>query len=246
MGKNLIQQARGKGGPTYRAPSFRYVGEAKYLSKLVTLDGTVKDIVHCPGHSAPLARVVFDDGETIFALAVQGMKVNDRVKLGTDEISSGNIVMLKELPEGSVVSNIESNPGDGGKFVRAAGTFGKVVLATEKEVVIELPSKKKRSFNPLCRATIGIISASGRKEKPFMKAGFKFFAMRAKNKLYPRVHGQSMNAVDHPHGGGRSSKKNYPYVVSRHLPPGAKVGLISARRTGRKRGTRIKIEQSIG
>jgi len=240
MGKNLISQARGRGGPTYRSPGHRFVAPAKYKGKLHTMNGVVKDIVNCPGHSAPLVKIKFEDGNIIYALAVEGIKVNDTVKLGTNEITNGNIAYLKDMPEGSLVNNIESKPGDGGKFVRSAGTFARVVTVSEKEVVIELPSKKKRTFSPMCRATLGVIAGSGRHEKPFMKAGNKYKAMRARNKLYPKVCGQSMNAVDHPHGGGRSSKKNYPYVVSRQLPPGAKVGLISAKSTGRTRGKRIR------
>ena len=102
-------------------------------------------------------------------------------------------------------------------------------------IVVELPSKKKKVLNPQCRASIGVVAGGGRKEKPFIKAGNKFKAMKARSKLYPKVCGQSMNAVDHPHGGTRSSKKNYPYTVSRHTPPGAKVGKIASRRTGKKK-----------
>jgi len=240
MGKNLISQARGRGGPTYRSPGHRFVAPAKYKGKLQTMNGVVKDIVNCPGHSAPLVKIKFENNDMIYALAVEGIKVGDNVTLGAEESTKGSIAYLKDMPEGSVVNNIESKPGDGGKFVRSAGTFARVVLVSEKEVIIELPSRKKRSFSPLCRATVGVIAGSGRKEKPFMKAGNKYKAMRAKNKLYPTVCGQSMNAVDHPHGGGRSSKKNYPYCVSRQMPPGAKVGLISAKSTGRKRGKRIR------
>jgi len=90
-------------------------------------------------------------------------------------------------------------------------------------------------LSPKCRATIGVLAGGGRPEKPLLKAGVSFYKMRAKNKLWPKVCGQSMNAVDHPHGGSRSSMKNYPYAVSRNAPPGAKVGSISARRTGRKK-----------
>jgi len=237
MGKNLIQQARGKGGPRYRAPSFRYIGDVthKNLSEKA-VDGKIVDFVKCPGHSAPLAKVVYSDKEAVLMLAAEGLKVGDTVSCGRGaEIKAGNIIPLSDIPEGTLVYNIENSPGDGGKFCRASGTFARVLSKFTDKVVVELPSKKQKAFQNNCRASIGIIAGGGRTEKPFLKAGNKYYAMRARNKLWPIVCGQSMNAVDHPHGGSRSSKKNYPYTVSRNAPPGAKVGAIAAKRTGRKK-----------
>ena len=105
----------------------------------------------------------------------------------------------------------------------------------ENEVVIVLPSKKQKIFHPECRATIGTIAGSGRKEKPFLKAGTKYHYMKARNKLYPKTSGIAMNAVDHPHGTSRSSKKGHPTIARKNAPPGAKVGKIRPRRTGYKR-----------
>jgi len=169
-------------------------------------------------------------------LAAEGLKVGDTVSCGRGaEIKAGNIIPLSDIPEGTLVYNIENSPGDGGKFCRASGTFARVLSKFTDKVVVELPSKKQKAFQNNCRASIGIIAGGGRTEKPFLKAGNKYYAMRARNKLWPIVCGQSMNAVDHPHGGSRSSKKNYPYTVSRNAPPGAKVGAIAAKRTGRKK-----------
>ncbi|TET30279.1 MAG: 50S ribosomal protein L2, partial [Candidatus Heimdallarchaeota archaeon] len=88
-----------------------------------------------------------------------------------------------------------------------------------------------KPFNPRSRATIGVVAGGGRTEKPFLKAGAKYHHLRAKGHKYPRVRGNAMNAVSHPHGGGSSTR-----TVSRNAPPGAKVGLIAARQSGRKRG----------
>jgi large subunit ribosomal protein L2 len=88
---------------------------------------------------------------------------------------------------------------------------------------------------PECRAIIGVIAGSGRPEKPFLKAGTKFFAMRAKNKLWPIVSGTSMNSVNHPFGGKSSHAKGIPTQSSRNAPPGRKVGKIAPKRTGRKK-----------
>ena len=97
-----------------------------------------------------------------------------------------------------------------------------------------MPSKKQKQFNPRCRATIGVVAGSGRVEKPFLKAGTKFFKMKAKNKLWPKTSGGAMNAVDHPFGNKRTSRKSKARPAPRDAPPGRKVGMIRPRRTGRK------------
>ena len=237
MGKRIIAQARGKGGPRYRAPSFNYKGSAthKNLSEK-QIQGEIVDFIKCPGHSAPLAKVKYEDGEQVLMLAAEGLKVGDSISTGAGaEIKSGNTMSLEDLPNGTLIYNIESNPGDGGKFCRASGTFARVLSKLPTGIVVELPSKRHKTLLPKCRASIGIVAGGGRTDKPFLKAGKKYFAMKAKNKLWPKVAGQSMNAVDHPHGGSSSAHKNYPYTVSRDAPPGAKVGSIAARRTGRSK-----------
>ena len=237
MGKRIIPQARGKGGPRYRAPSFRYKGSAvhKSISDSV-VNGKIIDLVKCQGHSAPLAKIKYESGEQVLILAPEGVKVGDSVSCGQGApVKAGNTMNLSEVPEGTLIYNIESRPGDGGKFCRSSGTFARVLTKMGSNVVVELPSKKQKTFHNNCRANIGVIAGGGRTEKPFLKAGRKYYAMKARNKLWPIVCGQSMNAVDHPHGGSTSSKKNYPYTVSRNAPPGAKVGAIAAKRTGRKK-----------
>lgn len=237
MGKNLIQQKRGKGSPTYRAPSFRYKGRAAYggYSK-ETVNGEVREIIHCPGHSAPLVRVKYENGEEVLLQAPDGIKLGSSVANGEEvPIMIGNILPLRNIPEGASVYNIEGSPGDGGKFVRSSGTFAKVLSKMKDRVVLLLPSKKEREFNPECRATIGMIAGAGRTEKPFLKAGFKYHAMRARNRFWPRTAGLAMNAVSHPFGGRSTCAKGKASTVSRDAPPGAKVGKIAARRTGRKK-----------
>ncbi|MBW3013119.1 50S ribosomal protein L2 [Candidatus Woesearchaeota archaeon] len=240
MGKQIIAQQRGR-SPKFWVRGFRHRGPAKHnpLTEQAVkgiVKGTIMDIVHCPGHSAPLAKVQFDDRTPTFILAPEGIKIGDILESGINIAQSpGAITTLELLPEGTLIHNIEIQPGDGGKLVRSSGAFAKILSKTPEGILIQLPSKKKKIFNPMCRASIGTVAGGGRKEKPLLKAGNKFKAFKARNKLYPKVCGQSMNAVDHPHGGTRSSKKNYPYSVSRHAPPGAKVGQIASRRTGRKK-----------
>jgi large subunit ribosomal protein L2 len=234
MGKNLIQQARGKGSPTYRSPSFRYLAKVSYPQ--TASQGIIKDIVKCRGHSGPLAQMRYDNGEEAFVIAADGIRVGDSVQLGENAaVEKGNTLCLKDIPVGANIFNIELHPGDGGKIVRSGGCTAKVLSKKEKEVIVMLPSKKEKSFNHECRATIGVIAGAGRKEKPFLKAGTRHFYMKARNKLYPRIKGQSQNAVDHPYGTSRSSKKGQPTIADRNAPPGAKVGKIRPRRTGMQR-----------
>ena len=118
MGKNLIQQARGKGSPRYRAPSFRY--EAKVSYPLKALEGHILDLVKCSGHSSPLAKIKYDSGEETFVIAAEGIRVGDMVNIGNGASQkSGNTLFLREIPIGTSVFNIEARPGDGGKFVRS-------------------------------------------------------------------------------------------------------------------------------
>lgn len=237
MGKNLIQQARGKGSLTYRAPSFRYKGEAKHIShKESTLKGKVIDIIHCQGHSAPLIQVKYENGKDALNIAAEGIRVGEDIVSGEDiPIKPGCSTILKNIPEGTLICNIENQPGDGGKFVRSSGVFAKVLSKIGNEIIVLLPSKRVRRFNESCKACIGTVAGGGRPEKPFVKAGRRYHKMRARNKLYPHVCGISMNAVDHPFGGSSSHSKNKPSTTSRNAPPGRKVGLIAARRTGRRK-----------
>lgn len=233
MGKNLTQQKRGKGSPTYKAPSFKYKADAKLLKKQGYL---ITDIITCRGHSAPLAAVMYDDNTKGHIIAAEGMRVGDRFVIGTGaDIMIGNGLPLGSIPEGTIIYNIEATPGDGGKFARTSGSSARVVSKAADAITVILPSKKSKKLNPNCYATIGYVAGGDRKEKPFLKAGNKFYAMKAKNKYWPRVSGVAMNAVDHPFGGSRTSKKGKPTIAPKNAPPGRNVGKIRPRRTGKKR-----------
>ncbi|MFW5746128.1 MAG: 50S ribosomal protein L2 [Nanoarchaeota archaeon] len=237
MGKRIITQRRGRGTSTYRAPSFRFRGEARHprMSEgLVT--GVITDLVHCAAHTAPLARVAYSNGDMVMMLAPEGVRVGDEVAAGHEtEVETGNTVALGNVPEGTLVYNLESQPGDGGKFVRASGTFARVLAKTPAGVVVRLPSKKQKIFNEKCRAAIGVVAGGGRLEKPLLKAGNNYHKKRARNHLYPKVSGSAMNAVDHPFGNKRSSRKSKARVTSKNAPPGRKVGMVGARRTGARK-----------
>lgn len=228
MGKRLRQQRRGKGTPKYKAPSHRYAGKVKY-SKDVE-EGKVIDIVHAPGKKTPVAIVDYE-GKKCMMIPPEGMVVG-QVITPTGR-NTGTITEIGNVPEGTKVYNVEIHPGDGGKLCRTSGSFATVITQDRKKTVILLPTKAKKVISSRCRATIGTVASTGRKDKPFMKAGRKYYAMKAFGKLHPRTSGVSMNAVDHPFGG--STKPGKSKTVSRHMPSGKKVGSISPSRVGKKK-----------
>jgi len=238
MGKNLIQQKRGKGSPTFRANGFNSAGDVKLANGKTS--ATVKDIITSRFHSAPLLEVVYNDGEEGLLIAAEGIKVGDTVTIGNNsEIAIGNSARLADMPEGALIFNIEAMPGDGGKFVRGSGTAARIASKKPDSILVILPSKKQREFHPNCRASMGTVAGGGRPEKPFVKAGNMFHQMKSKNRYWPKVVGAAMNAVSHPFGGKRTSRKGRPTIAPKNAPPGRMVGMIRPRKTGRARGTRV-------
>ncbi|MBD3361751.1 50S ribosomal protein L2 [Candidatus Woesearchaeota archaeon] len=237
MGKRIIPQARGKGSPTYKSPSFKFKADTKLkpVNKQL-VQGKIVELVHCAGHSAPLARICYDDGQMVLFAAPENVRIGDNVSSGPGaECSPGNILTLKDIPEGTPVYNIELQPGDGGKFCKTSGGFARVAAKTLKTVTVVMPSKKQKKFNAECRAVVGIVAGGGRKEKPLLKAGTKMYKMRSKNKLYPRTSACAMNAVDHPFGNTRSARKARNKGASKHAPPGRKVGSLWPKKTGKRK-----------
>ncbi|KAK4754077.1 hypothetical protein SAY87_002181 [Trapa incisa] len=102
--------------------------------------------------------------------------------------------------------------------------------------IIKLPSGSKKIVPSGCRAMIGQVAGGGRTEKPLLKAGNAYHKFRVKRNCWPKVRGVAMNPVEHPHGGGNHQHIGHASTVRRDAPPGQKVGLIAARRTGRLRG----------
>ena len=237
MGKRLKTQRRGKGS-IYRSPSHRHrsgPGGIQYLKTRDTLKGRVNELSHDPGRTAPLAKLEIEDGQRTWVIANEGMTVEQEVKMGSNiPITPGNVLALSEIPEGTKIFNIESQPGDGGKFVRAGGTFATVVSHGVKTVV-QLPSGQFKPLQPDCKATVGMVAGGGRKDKPLIKAGKHFHATRSRAKKFPTVSGVAMNPVNHPHGGGAHQHVGKPSTVSRHAPPGRKVGRLSPKKKARKR-----------
>ncbi len=237
MGKKLKQQRRGKGSNAYRKPPNTFKADVTFgpTEKAEKVYGEVMEFIDDPGHSAPLMRIRYDDKSEAILLAPEGIKVGDKIQKGTNaEVGLGNILSLKNIPDGLFVYNVEATPGDGGKYAKAAGSYATVVSHSDSYITVLMPSKMAVDLNPECRAEIGVVAGGGMEMKPILKAGKNYYIKHAINALWPRNRGVKMNPVDHPFG-GKQHHKGAPSTVSRNAPPGAKVGHIAARRTGRKK-----------
>jgi large subunit ribosomal protein L2 len=245
VGKRIRVQRRGRGGSTYRASTHKRVAAAKYPVAIASkeffdnsMSGVVEDFAHDPGRGAPLVLVRFENGVSCYAVAVEGIFLGQKLSLGGKAtVDVGNVLPLGKVPEGTLVCNLELKPGDGGKLARSSGAYTTVVGHTPQGTMVRLPSGRTRYVNDNCLATVGVVAAGGRTEKPFLKAGAMFHWMKAKGHKYPRTSGRKMVAAVHPYGSSKRSARKAT-TTSHGAPPGQKVGLISARGTGRKKKRR--------
>jgi large subunit ribosomal protein L2 len=233
MGKRIIPRARGAGGPRYRAPSHRYLGRVSYIPMTGTISAKVVDIVHDPARSAPVAIIKFEDGREIFHIATEGQSVGDSVTY-EGELGTGNVLPLSRIPEGTKICCVETYSGSGPKICRCGGSFAFVIGKIGNKIIVQFPNGKTKNMDPNCRAMIGVPAGGGRTEKPFAKAGRRYFAMNARNKLWPRSKGVAMTPADHPYGG--KSKRPRSKAVARNTPPGRKIGSIAPKRMGLRKG----------
>jgi large subunit ribosomal protein L2 len=232
MGKTLIQQARGHGSMSHRVRRKAFSIYPHYVSNIQG-ELFVKKLVNSTGHSAPLAEIKSADGKITFVnIAAEGIYEGQKITFGGKNI--GDIACLKDVEAGTYVFNIEVKPKDGGKFVRTGGSSALVTSKNENKVKVTLPSKQEREFDADCRVTIGVAAGAGRLDKPILKAGKMHFIKKSRNKLWPRTSAVKMNALDHPFGSGRG-KRIKSKIAKNNSPPGAKVGHLHPRRTGRKK-----------
>jgi large subunit ribosomal protein L2 len=234
MGKALNQQRRGKGSPTWRSPKHKFSPASGFRG--LPGRGVVVDLMRDPSRSAPLAVIKHEGGELIVP-AAHGLSVGQIIERGEEAAAvPGNVVPLRNVPEGGRVFCIELVPGDGGKLVRSAGSSAVVMSKEGGKVRVKLPSGSVKMLSPECNAVVGVVSGAGIREKPILKAGKNFHIKKSRHAYWPRVSASSMNAVEHPFGGGRKHRHaGKPQTASRNAPPGRKVGYIAAKRTGRKR-----------
>jgi large subunit ribosomal protein L2 len=196
---------------------------------------TVREIEYDPNRSARIALVQYEDGEKRYILHPKGLKVGDVISSGPGtDVRLGNALPLGEIPLGTAVHNVELKIGKGGQMCRSAGMSAQVMAKEGDYVTLRLPSSEVRRIHERCLATIGEIGNAEHELESWGKAGkSRWMGQR------PKVRGEVMNPVDHPHGGRTRGGRN---VVS---PWGKKEGVKTRNKKkssqrmivrGRKRG----------
>ncbi len=189
-GKMTIRNVGGGHKKSYRLIDFK--------RNKFDIPAIVATIEYDPNRSARIVLLNYVDGEKRYMLAPEGIKVGQTVLSG-DAVPPevGNTLPLKSIPLGSIIHNIEMNPGQGGIIARSAGTYAQLSARDGKYAIIKLPSGETRMILATCLATIGTVSNSEKANEVLGKAGRKRWLGRR-----PRVRGVAMNPVDHPMGGG--------------------------------------------
>ena len=160
--------------------------------------GTVASIEYDPNRTANIALIKYADGEKRYIIAPKGLKVGDKVESGTKtDIKVGNTLELGNIPEGTLVHNIELKAGKGGQIVRSAGSSAQILGSEGRYTLIRLTSGEVRKVLSTCRATIGEVGNADHELVNIGKAGRKRHMG-----IKPHVRGSVMNPNDHPHGGG--------------------------------------------
>ncbi len=205
--KSLLESVKRSGGRNVQGRmSIRYIGGGhKKQYRLIdfkrdkqNIPAKVKSIEYDPNRTAFIALLIYADGEKRYILAPQGLQVGATVVSG-DQVAPevGNALLLKNMPLGTVVHNIELQPGKGGALARSAGTYAQLTNKEEKYAVLKMPSGELRKVLINCIATVGTVSNSDHSLQSMGKAGRNRW-----RGLRPRNRGVAMNPVDHPMGGG--------------------------------------------
>ena len=162
------------------------------------MPATVIGIEYDPNRTSNIALIKYEDGTLNYILAPLGLKDGDKVISGAkSDIRIGNCLPIENIPVGTLIHNIELNPGQGGKLVRTAGGEAQLMAKEGKYAHVRLPSGEMRLVLAKCRATIGTIGNTDHGNIKLGKAGRKRHMG-----IRPTVRGSVMNPVDHPHGGG--------------------------------------------
>ena len=190
QGKITVRHQGGGNRQKYRKIDFK-------RNKL-DMEAEVVGIEYDPNRSANIALIKYADGTLSYILAPKGLKDGDKVvSADTADIKPGNCLKLENIPVGTLVHNVEINPNQGGKLVRAAGQSAQLMAKEGKYAHLRLPSGEMRLVLACCKATIGVIGNEEHENIKLGKAGkTRHLGVR------PTVRGSVMNPVDHPHGGG--------------------------------------------
>jgi len=164
----------------------------------IGIPGKVASIEYDPNRSARIALIHYADGEKRYILAPLGIKIGDTIQAGEDvDIKVGNALPLESIPVGTLVHNVEFEPGKGGKLIHSAGSYAQIISKEGKYAVLKLPSGELRKFHVRCWATIGQVGNVDHGNIKLGKAGKSRWLGRR-----PTVRGSAMTPRDHPHGGG--------------------------------------------
>ena len=205
--KSLLTVLKKNGGRDFRGRvSMRHRGGGcKQKYRIIDFKRTkdnipavVESIQYDPSRNARIALIKYEDGVLNYILSPLGITVGEKVMSGDDvDIKIGNATVLKNIPVGSVLHNVELKRGRGGQLARSAGGFAVLTAKEGRFVTIKLPSGEERLIDSECRATIGQIGNLDAKNVSLGKAG------RTRHRgIRPSVRGIAMNPCDHPHGGG--------------------------------------------
>jgi len=184
---------RHKGGGVKRA--YRIID---FKREKFGIPATVKTIEYDPNRNVRISLVFYADGEKRYILTPDGLNVGDVIVSGPDaQVQTGNAMPLELIPLGTMVHNIEMEPGRGGILVRAAGNGAQLMAKEGNYVTLKLPSSEMRMVRKECLATVGVLGNAEYKNLKIGKAGRKRYMG-----IKPTVRGVTMNPCDHPHGGG--------------------------------------------
>lgn len=205
--KSLVVPIKKSGGRNNTGKmTMRYIGGGhKKAYRLIdfkrdkqNIPATVATIEYDPNRTARIALLNYADGEKRYIIAPEGLQVGQVILSGESVAPEvGNALPLKNIPLGSIIHNIELNPGQGASIARSAGTYAQLAARDGKYAIIKLPSGESRMILATCMATIGSVSNAEKANEVLGKAGRKRWLGRR-----PRVRGVAMNPVDHPMGGG--------------------------------------------
>ena len=172
----------------------------------------IESIEYDPNRSPRIALVKYKDGEKMYIIAPEGVKVGDKIISSRENqipFKTGNAMPLGQIPEGLLVHNIELKPGKGAQIARSAGSYARIMAIERGMVTLKLPSGELRMVSEECIATIGTVGNKSHENISIGKAGRSRWLGRR-----PKVRGVAMNPVDHPHGGGEGKSSGGRHPVS--------------------------------
>ena len=175
------------------------------------VEGTVTAIEYDPYRNCRIALITYKDGEKRYILQPSGLKVGDKIaaaEAGLD-IKPGNAMIMKNIPIGTILHNIEMKPGKGGQIARSAGGYAQLMGKEGKYVILRLPSGEMRQVLAECMATVGTVGNEDWANVVIGKAG------RNRHRgIRPQTRGSAMNPIDHPHGGGEGKTNSGRHPVT--------------------------------